>query len=65
EVVVIVNYGDVTAGDKKAFMMQNPAFAEMSAVVNDRFVVLDYVEVTPGPRNIEAVKTLAAALRDQ
>jgi iron complex transport system substrate-binding protein len=60
EIVVIVNYGDVTAAQKRDFMMQNPAFAEMDAVKNDRFVVLEYVEATPGPRNIKAVKKLAA-----
>lgn len=63
EVIVIVNYGEVTAEQKRDFMMSNPAFANMSAVRNDRFVVLEYVEATPGPRNIEAVKTLAAAFR--
>ncbi|MEJ8561641.1 ABC transporter substrate-binding protein [Yoonia sp. GPGPB17] len=63
EVIVIVNYGEVTAEQKRAFMMTNPAFADLEAVKNDRFVVLEYVEATPGPRNIEAVKTLAAAFR--
>ncbi|MCV6593762.1 MAG: ABC transporter substrate-binding protein [Silicimonas sp.] len=61
EVVVIVNYGSVTAEEKRAFMMSNPAFAELDAVKNDRFVTLEYVEATPGPRNIKAVKTLAGA----
>lgn len=61
EVVVIVNYGDVTAEQKRAFMMSNPAFAELEAVKNDRFVTLQYVEATPGPRNIAAIKTLAEA----
>ncbi len=60
EVVVIVNYGDVTAEEKRAFMMNNPAFADLDAVKNDRFVVLEYVEATPGPRNINAVKKLAS-----
>ena len=64
EVIVIVNYGDVTAAQKIAFMKANPAFAAMPAVANDRFVVLDYVEATPGPRNIAAVKRLAAAFRE-
>lgn len=63
EVVVIVNYGQVTAEEKRNFMMSNPAFAEIDAVKNDRFVTLEYVEATPGPRNIKAVKTLAAAFR--
>ncbi|PIE14815.1 MAG: iron ABC transporter substrate-binding protein [Rhodobacterales bacterium] len=61
EVIVIINYGDVTAEEKRAFMMSNPAFADMDAVKNDRFVVLEYVVATPGPRNIPAVKTLAEA----
>ncbi|WP_147125544.1 ABC transporter substrate-binding protein [Shimia ponticola] len=61
EVVVIVNYGSVTAEEKRAFMMNNPAFADLDAVKNDRFVTLEYVEATPGPRNIKAVKTLAEA----
>lgn len=63
QVIVIVNYGEVTAAQKRDFMMTNPAFADLDAVRNDRFVVLDYVEATPGPRNIAAVKTLAAAFR--
>lgn len=65
EVIVIVNYGEVTADQKREFMMTNPAFADIDAVRNDRFVVLEYVEATPGPRNIEAVKTLAAAFREE
>ena len=61
EVIVIVNYGEVTAEEKREFMMSNPAFAELEAVKNDRFVTLEYVEATPGPRNIQAIKTLAKA----
>jgi iron complex transport system substrate-binding protein len=60
EVVVIVNYGNVTAEEKRAFMMNNPAFADIDAVKNDRFVTLEYVEATPGPRNIKAIKKLAS-----
>ncbi len=61
EIIVIVNYGNVTAEEKRAFMMNNPAFADIDAVKNDRFVTLEYVEATPGPRNIQAIKTLASA----
>lgn len=64
EVVVIVNYGSVSAEEKIAFMKSNPAFAAIPAVSNDRFVVLEYVEATPGPRNIAAVKRLALAFRE-
>ncbi len=63
ELIVIVNYGEVTAAQKRDFMRNNPAFGDIDAVRNDRFVVLEYVEATPGPRNIAAVKSLAAAFR--
>lgn len=59
EVIVIVNYGSVSAEQKRAFMMSNPAFSNIAAVKNDHFVTLEYVEATPGPRNIKAIKTLA------
>jgi iron complex transport system substrate-binding protein len=65
EVIVIVNYGEVTAAQKIAFMKGNPAFAALDAVRNDRFVVLEYVEATPGPRNIRAIARLARAIRPE
>jgi iron complex transport system substrate-binding protein len=64
QVVVIVNYGDVTAEQKIAFMKESPAFASIDAVKNDRFVVLEYVEATPGPRNIKAVEKLVAGFAE-
>ena len=63
QVIVIVNYGDVTAEQKIAFLEENPAFAGIDAVKNDRYVVLEYVEATPGPRNIRAVEKLVAGFR--
>ncbi len=65
QVVMIVNYGEVTAEQKRDFLMSNPAFANIDAVKNDRFVTLEYVEATPGPRNIQAIKTLAEAFWSQ
>jgi iron complex transport system substrate-binding protein len=58
QVIVIVNYGDVTAEQKIAYLEGNPAFASIDAVKNHRYVVLEYVEATPGPRNIRAVEKL-------
>jgi iron complex transport system substrate-binding protein len=60
EVIIIVNYGEVTADQKIGFLESNPAFADIDAVKNDRYVVLEYVEATPGPRNIRAVEKLVA-----
>jgi len=65
EVIVIVDYGEVTAAQKIAFLKSNPAFKTIDAVKNDRFVVLPYVEATPGPRNIEAIAALARAFHPE
>jgi iron complex transport system substrate-binding protein len=65
EVIVIVNYGEVTAEQKIAFIKNNPAFKSLDAVRNNRFVVLDYVEATPGPRNVRAIETLSRAIRPE
>ena len=61
EVIVIVDYGEVTAAQKRAFLTSNPALAHITAIREDNFVILDYVAATPGPRNIEAVGLLARA----
>ena len=65
DVVVIIDYGEVTAEQKMEFMRRNSAFEDIPAVKNDRFVVLEYAEATPGPRNIEAAKMLATAFRER
>jgi iron complex transport system substrate-binding protein len=64
EVIAIVDYGSVSAAQKEAFLEGNPAFRDIPAVRNRRFVVLPYVEATPGPRNIEAIKALAAVIHE-
>ncbi|MDO5706344.1 MAG: ABC transporter substrate-binding protein [Paracoccus sp. (in: a-proteobacteria)] len=64
DVVLIVDYGEVSAEDKIAFMKDHPAFAHIGAVRDDRFLVLSYDALTPGPRNIDAVETLAAFLAE-
>lgn len=65
QAIIIVNYGNVTAQQKIDFMMQNPAFKNIDAVKNKRFIVLDYVEATPGPRNMDAIARLATAFHPQ
>jgi iron complex transport system substrate-binding protein len=64
-VIVVVDYGEVTAAQKIASLKSNPAFQNIDAVRNDRFVVLPYVEATPGPRNIQAIASLAWALHPE
>lgn len=64
QLVVIINYGDVTAEQKITFMKNNPAFKAMDAVKNNQFMVLEYDEATPGPRNITAIQKLIKALNE-
>ncbi|TEW55670.1 ABC transporter substrate-binding protein [Psychromonas sp. RZ22] len=63
EVIVIINYGDITAQQKINFLRSRPALKDIPAIKNNRFVILEYVEATPGPRNIKAIKRLAEAFR--
>lgn len=65
QAVVIVDYGEVAAAEKIAFMKEHPAFAHIDAVRGDRFLVLGYDDLTPGPRNIHAVERLADFLHGE
>ncbi|MEV5157714.1 ABC transporter substrate-binding protein [Streptomyces sp. NPDC053728] len=65
EVIVINNYGDTTADRKRAFLLSYKPLANVSAIRNNRIVVLDYVDLVESPRNPAAVTSLAAELRKQ
>lgn len=60
EVIVIVDYGEVTAAQKEQFLLNNPALQSVDAIRNKRFIVIPYVAATPGIDNIDAIETLAA-----
>ncbi|UQW99359.1 ABC transporter substrate-binding protein [Streptomyces sp. RerS4] len=59
EVIVINDYGDTTAEQKKQFLLSYPPLAQVSAVKNKRIIVLDYVDLVESPRNPAAITTLA------
>ncbi|MBF6044109.1 ABC transporter substrate-binding protein [Streptomyces sp. NRRL B-1677] len=63
DVIVINNYGDVTAEQKKEFLKSYPPLAGVSAVKNDRIFVLDYVDLVESPRNPAAIAALARYLK--
>ncbi|GGX23776.1 ABC transporter substrate-binding protein [Streptomyces chryseus] len=63
EVIVINDYGDTTADQKRKFLKSYPPLAGVSAVKNDHIVVLDYAELVESPRNPAAIASLAADLR--
>ncbi|CAM3358373.1 iron ABC transporter substrate-binding protein [Pseudomonas floridensis] len=64
EIIVIVDYGEVSATQKQHFLENNPALQSIDAIRNKRYVVLPYVAVTPGLDNVTAIETLTAAFHD-
>ncbi|GLU45659.1 ABC transporter substrate-binding protein [Nocardiopsis ansamitocini] len=67
EVVIILDYGDQPAEDKIDFLKSSPVTAELPAVVDDNFFVLDYNEGISSPRNVDGLEKFAdylAALRN-
>lgn len=59
QVIVIVDYGEVTAKQKVQFLLSNKALQSVDAVKHRRFIVIPYVQATPGIDNVLAVATLA------
>ncbi|MCK7624589.1 ABC transporter substrate-binding protein [Streptomyces sp. RS10V-4] len=63
DVIVINDYGDTTAAQKKAFLESYPPLAGVSAIKHHRIYVMDYAELVESPRNPGAVSDLARYLR--
>lgn len=59
EVIVIVDYGEVSAEQKQQFLLGSPALQSVDAIRHRRFIVIPYVQATPGIDNVVAVQTLA------
>ncbi|UCR86938.1 ABC transporter substrate-binding protein [Pseudomonas chlororaphis] len=59
QVIVIVDYSEITAEQKQQFLLDNKALQSVDAIRNQRFIVIPYVQATPGIDNVEAVQTLA------
>ncbi len=57
--IVINDYGTPTAAEKEQFLETDPISKDLTAVKNHCFLALSYDEVTPGPRNAEAVVAIA------
>ncbi len=62
EVIVIVDYGEISAAQKQAFLEQHPALQSVQAIRDKRFVVIPYVAATPSLENVEAIEAIAAGL---
>ncbi|PKA69586.1 iron complex transport system substrate-binding protein [Pseudomonas baetica] len=59
QVIVIVDYSEITADQKIEFLLKNKALQSVDAIKNQRFIVIPYVQATPGIDNVLAVETLA------
>jgi len=59
QVIVIVDYSEITAEQKIRFLLNNKALQSVEAIRNQRFIVIPYVQATPGIDNVLAVATLA------
>jgi iron complex transport system substrate-binding protein len=65
EWIVIIDYGQPNAAGKIAFLLARQELAQITAIRERRFVVLDYAAATPGPRNVESIRALAEALHPE
>jgi iron complex transport system substrate-binding protein len=59
QVIVIVDYSEITAEQKIQFLLANKALQSVDAIKQRRFIVIPYVQATPGIDNVLAVATLA------
>jgi iron complex transport system substrate-binding protein len=57
--IIINNYSTPSAAAKEQFLETSPITKNLKAVRNRCFLPLAYDEVTPGPRNAEAVAAIA------
>ena len=57
--IIINDYGTPTAAQKETFLEHSKFTKNLTAVKNKCFLPLSYDEVTPGPRNAEAVVKIA------
>ncbi|WP_017610239.1 ABC transporter substrate-binding protein [Nocardiopsis xinjiangensis] len=64
EVIIVLDYGDQSAEDKIDFLTSSPATADLPAVQEENFFVLDYNEGISSPRNIDGLESFAEYLRE-
>ncbi|MFJ2992514.1 ABC transporter substrate-binding protein [Pandoraea sp. NPDC087047] len=62
QAIVIVDYSAITAAQKIAFLLDQPALRQVDAIRARRFIVLPYDAATPGIHNAEAAQTIARGL---
>jgi len=59
EIILIVNYGSEGYEEKIRFFKENDFTRELEAVKNNRFVVVNLADISPGPRIGEALRRMS------
>ncbi|MGH3690186.1 MAG: putative F420-0 ABC transporter substrate-binding protein [Microbacterium sp.] len=65
DVIVLVDAAWNTAASKVALLTSNPVTAQLDAVKNGRFVIVDFPATEAGIRNVDAVESIVAQLGEQ
>lgn len=60
--IVIVDNDRPNADGKRQFLLAKPELSQLKAIREQKFLLMDFSEATPGPRNVEATRRLAHAL---
>lgn len=63
DVIVLVDAAWNSAAQKKELLASNPVTANLSAVINQRYLIIPFPAAEPGVRSVEATVDLAAQLR--
>ncbi|MFJ9817362.1 ABC transporter substrate-binding protein [Streptomyces sp. NPDC101151] len=63
DVIVVCDYGDVSAERKRRFLLSYAPLRNVSAVKHRQIFVLDYADLVESPRNPSAVARLGSYLR--
>lgn len=62
EVIVVVDYGETTVEQKKELLLNKSALANVTAIQNERFVVIPLSAAAEGVRIVSAFETLSKGL---
>ena len=63
DLIILIDYQNANGADQlQQFLAKHPLMKHTPAVRNQRFLRLQYAELTPGPANITAIEKLARAL---
>ncbi|MFD9791906.1 ABC transporter substrate-binding protein [Streptomyces sp. NPDC059070] len=64
DVILVCDYGDVSAEAKKKFLLSYAPLRDVAAVKNRRIFTLDYADLVESPRNPSAIDRFGAYLRE-